>query len=250
MRPQSKEDLSVYCLRKLGSPVIKINIAKEQIDDRIDEALETFFEKHYDATEFGWFSYRLTKNDIESGYIQLPDDVLSVTQLLPSSSLNGYGSFGDKSFSPEYQMAFQSWGGYMPPLDQIGIFMSIQNFNQTNDMFRSEPTFGFSKHGTRLKPAQDMSTFREGDLFAAKMFKIIDPTINKDVWNDKWLKQFATALIKRQWAENMQKYSSVSLLNGDTLNAEVIYSQAQEEIARLETQLMEEYQEPVNFFIG
>lgn len=238
---KSRTDLINYCLRRLGAPVLKIDVAQEQIEDRVDEALQTFVDKHYDATEFDWFGYKLTQEDIDSRYIKIPEEIIDVAQVLPASQMN-------------WQVSDAMWSIYnqnIHQMDMINLYISLANISEYLNNFQCEPTFRFNRHMHQLRPAQDIaSTYKEGELYAIKAFKVIDPDVYTDIYDDKWLKKYTTSLIKLQWAENLQKFNGVVLLGGVTTNADALFQQATSEIEQLEDELETVYQNPINIFFG
>jgi len=241
--PTNRQQLIDYCLRKLGSPVINIEVADEQLDDRVDEAIEVYQEKHYDATEFKWVSYVLTENDINNGYITLPEHVHTVTEVAKTSGLfNNSGLF-----SYQYQIALNTLSPWQP-FDSTDYFMKMTDYYNTVSLTDPDTRFVFSKHGRKL-------IIYENDLQAGlhigiKIFQLIDPEEVADVYNDKWLKQYLVALIKRQWGENLKKFDNVQMLGSVELNGQQIFDEALAEIERLEEELEQVYSDPTDFFIG
>lgn len=248
---QSKQDLVDYCLRKLGSPVINIEVAPEQCDDRIDEALETFEEFHFEATENQWLMYELDQPSIDAGFITVPGNIQSVLNILPiGSPTQSTGSNDDaRIFSFRYQLMYatiKSWRNF----DTLS-YMLIQNWiDETKNMFIGTPRFEYSRFQHKLKIYMDLASLGVGYKFGVNATVLIDPVANADVWNSKWLKQYATALIKQQWGNNLKKHESIQLLGGVTLNGQKIYDEATDEIEKLIADLRETYQEPPDFFIG
>ncbi len=243
--PATRQQMIDWCLRKLGSPVININVEASQLDDRIDEALQVYNEQHYDGTEEVWSYFTITQDDINNGYIAVPSNVLSITRIFPSYSLTS----GESMFDFNYQVIASNLSPFQP-FDSLDYYMKSVDIGSTIDLTTVEPTFQFSRHAMRLIPATNMNKFVVGDKFAVQMFTIIDPDVHGAVYNDKWLKEYATSLIKRQWGENMKKFGGVQLLGGVELNGKEIYDEAVEEILRLTEELETKYQEPVDFLFG
>lgn len=247
-KPTDKASFGEFCLRKLGKPVITINVSPDQVEDRIDEALQVFSEKHYDATEKEWVAYRLTAEDLANNYITVPDDILVIDKLLPLESVlstmrrNG-------AFSFEHQMILDNLSPFQP-LDMINYTMVMTGLEEINQMLNVEETFEFTRHKNRLKIHNTMKRFVVGSVVCFHAYRVIDPETNPYVWNDKWLKQYATALIKQQWGSNMKKHGEIQLLGGVTVNGQQIFDEATQEIQQLEEQLTETYTEPPGFFIG
>lgn len=239
--PSTRAEFKEYCLRRLGKPVININVADEQVEDRIDEALETYQEKHYDATEEEWMTYTVTQSDIDNGYITVPADILSVVDILPSSALGDLGSMD--MFSYQYQILAGELNNWQP-FDQLDYFMKMTNLSSVNDLLNADPRFRFVRHESKIKLYKTVTV---DTTIIMRVFRTVD--VNS-VWNDKWLKSYTTALIKRQWGENTGKFSEVQLLGGVTINGERLYEAALAEIEKLEETLEETYQEPTGFIFG
>ncbi len=239
-KPTNIDEFAEYCLRKLGKPVINIEVAPEQIEDRIDEALEVFQEKHYDATEEKWVYYELTQQDIDQGYVTVPDNFLSVIEVLPASTISTRSS---DMFSYQYQIMVNQLSPWQS-FDSIDYFMKMMSIDETRNLLDVDPRFKFIRHRHELKIYQN---YQAGSKLILRVFEIIDP---EHVWNDKWLKAYATALIKLQWGHNVAKFNEVQLLGGVTINADRLIQEATAEIEQLITQLNEEHMEPVGFIFG
>lgn len=240
----SRVELKEYCLRKLGKPVITINVDDTQVEDRVDEALETFQEKHYDATERDWVFYELTQIDLDNGYITIPDDILVIIDILPFNE----AASGDM-FSYQYQVALSTLSPWSK-FDQVDYFMNMTNYESIVAMTSVTPTFEFSKHGRKLKVFDNLSKFGVGYRLCVHVQKLIDPEESVNVYNDKWLKEYTCSLIKRQWGENLKKMSGITLLGGVELNGQQIYDEAVQEIEQLEETLNDTYMLPINFDVG
>jgi hypothetical protein len=245
MAVTTRLELKEYCLRKLGKPVININVDDTQVEDRVDEALETFQEKHYDATERDWVYYELTQTDLDNGWVAIPDDILVVIGLLPFSEIATQADL----FSYQYQLALKELSPWRP-LNQLDYYMKVTNYESINDMTSVTPTFDFSKHAGKLKIFEDLKKLGVGYKLAVHVQRIIDPAQVPKIYNDKWLKEFTTALVKRQWGENLKKMSGITLLGGVELNGQQIFDEAMDEIAKLEENLEETYMLPNDFIVG
>lgn len=245
MAVTSREELKQYCLRRLGQPVITINVDDTQLEDRIDEALEVYQEQHYDATERDWVYYELTQADIDNGYITVPDDILVVMNVLPFDDIISQGGM----FSYQYQVALSSLSPWTP-FNQIDYYMKMVNYESINELTGVTPTITFSRHARKLKVFSDISNLSVGYRIGAQVQRIINPEDVNAVYNDKWLKEYTTAIFKRQWGENLSKFNEVQLLGGVTINGERIASEAIQEIEKLLETLENTYQEPVGFCIG
>lgn len=243
-KPTTREEFADYCLRKLGSPVININVAPEQIEDRIDEALETYREKHYDATEEQWVHYVITQDDLDNGYITVPNDILNVIELIPVG-LGNSGFASKDMFSYQYQIMageMQSWD----PFDSVDYFIKMTSIDEIRMLTDPDPRFKYIRHQNKVRIYNDYDMF-VGQAVAMRVFKEVP---DDDIWNDKWLKSYASALIKRQWAENVSKFENIQLLGGVTINGDRLMQEATQELEQLEETLETTYQEPIGFIMG
>jgi len=239
-KPASKSQLKDYCLRKLGHPVINIELADEQIDDRIDEAVELFQERHYDATEEKWVYYQLSQEDIDRGYIEVPQEYLHVIEIIPAATISSRS--GDM-FSFQYQIMTSELNSWQP-FDSIDYFMKMSSIDEVRNLIDADPRFKFIRHKNQIKIYQN---YTAGYGLIIHVFEIVDLD---NIWNDKWLKEYSTALIKLQWGENISKYNEVQLLGGITISGDRIISEAKEDIQRLREQLDTEHSEPTGFIFG
>ena len=245
MAVTTRNELKEYCLRKLGKPVININVDDTQVEDRIDEALETYQEKHYDATERDWIYYEITQADIDNGYVTVPENILVVMNVMPFHEIIAHNNM----FSYQYQLALSQLSPWQP-FDQLDYYMNVVNYESISNMTSVEPTINFSRHGRKLKVFAELEDIGVGYKLAMHVQRIIDPEEVPAVYNDKWLKEYSTALIKRQWGENMKKFNGVQMLGGVELNGQQIFDEALQEIEQLEETLNTTYMEPVGFIMG
>jgi hypothetical protein len=244
----SRAEFGEYCLRRLGKPVININVAPEQVDDRIDEAIQAWHEKHYDATEKLWVGYALTAQDIANGYITLPDSIFQVIKMVDMSSLYNKNNF-DGVFSYQYQFMLQNLSPWQP-LDMINYVLTMESINTVNDLVNVTNTFAFTKHKNKLLIHNGLKDMEEGKVICFYTHQYINPDEVPKAWNDKWLKAYATALIKQQFGQNMKKHGEIQLLGGVTVNGQQIFDEATAEIEKLEETLQNDYQEPIDFFMS
>lgn len=250
MAINTRADFAEYCLRKLGKPVIRINVADSQVNDRIDEAIQVWQEKHFDATEKTWVGYKITAADVTNGYITIPEDIHVIDQMIPMSILYKESGSGDL-FSYRYQFMIQNISPFQP-LDMINYYMTMTNINEVNDLINTTERFEYTKHKNKLVVYRGADRMKENMLVCFHVHKKINPDTSEDktAWNDKWLKQYATALIKQQWGSNMKKHGEIQLLGGVTVNGQQIFDESVSEIQQLEDQLRDTYEEPVSFSVG
>jgi hypothetical protein len=112
-------------------------------------------------------------------------------------------------------------------------------------------SFNFNRKTNRLRFNESLSRLKEkSSSIVIKVYKKIDETVFSDVWDDEFLKEYATALIKKQWGENLKKFGNMNLPGGITLNGEAIFNEAIADIERLETKLVSDLSIPPDFFMG
>ena len=242
MNPVTREQHKQYCLRKLGKPAIKINVTDEQLEDRIDESLQEFMDWHFQASEKTYLVHQMTASEIDTGEIILPNNILYVINMLPLTS----SSQGNQL---SYQWQFEA-SAYYTLQDAAGgltdYVLTKQKLSQLRAMLNPEKIIEYNRHSNKLKIMSELSELSEGDYIALYVHAMIDPDTVGDLWDNQWLKRYTTQLFKEQWGSNLGKFVNVELLGGVTFNGEQIYSQAREEIEKLEEKLRTEYSLPVH----
>ena len=268
--PSTKATLKSYCLRALGSGVIDINVSDDQVDDRLDEALQYFAEYHYDGVERMYLKHKITSDDLSrattdasavatdtadnsvtatwlegKGFIPVPEAVISVVSVFP---------FTDSTTANMFDLRYQLRLNDLYDFSSTSIMeyeMTLKHLDFLEHVLVGEVPIRFSQHQQRLYLDMDWNNDIKVDEFIIiECYRKLDPTTYTDVFNDMYLKRYATALIKRQWGANLSKFNGVSMLGGVTMNGETIYSQAQEELEKLEEQIQLAFELPVNYMIG
>jgi len=247
-QPNSRTTLVDYCLRSLGAPVIEINVDEDQIDDRIDEALQFYQTYHADAIEKVYLTHVVTADDITNGYIPINDLVTDVVRILP---LRETVSSTDM-FDIRYQMHLNDIYslGFMGSLTE---YVMAQQWLSLLDLVidSDEKHVNFERHMDRLTIHMDWSEEVEvGDNILVECYRIIDPDTYTDVYNDYFLKRYATALLKRQWGTNLIKFEGMVMPGGVTFNGRQIFDDANEEITKLEEEARLNWEQPVDFMTG
>ena len=268
--PSSKATLKTYCLRALGFGVIDINVSDDQIDDRVDEALQYFAQYHYDGVERMLLKYQVTAADIErsktdttttatdsvdssitasfgegNGFIPMPSSVISVMGIFPFSD-----SSTNNMFDIRYQLRLNDLYDFSST-SIIHYEMTMQHLDFLEHILVGEKPIRFNEHQNRLYIDMDWSNdITAGEYIIIECYRKIDPASYSDIFDDIHLKRYATALIKRQWGANLSKFSGVAMLGGVTMNGENIFSQAQEELEKLEELISITNSPPIMFGMG
>lgn len=245
----NKKDLLIdYCLRRLGAPVIQINVDEEQVLDRVDDAIQRFHYYHQDAIERQMLVLTISQNDIDNKYFTVDSNVQEVLSfILPDSFSGSASAFANLSVNGV------SLGDiFSNPLGGLGDFyMSQQRISLMSSLLgKSHTQFEFNQHTHKLKIFTDWTKFEAGvSKMAIECYTKIDPEVEKELYNDPWLKEYTTALIKKQWGTNLKKLKGVVLPGGVELNGGEIYDEAVEEIKDLEQRMLEEISDPVDMFV-
>lgn len=252
-RPTSREEFTDYCLRRLGFPVIEINVAEEQVDDRIDDALSKYWDYHFDGVEEDYLIVPITDTDVANEYITLEEKVFAVISILPLGGDVSSGMGGGDLFSAQYQFFmndFYSTNNIVS--SSLQYYNMLQSYLSTVQMTVAPiNSFKFNRKTNRLRFNEPLSLIKQkSSSVVIKVYKKLDETVFSDIWDDEFLKEYATALIKKQWGENLKKFGNVNLAGGITINGENIYNEAIAEIEKLETKLQKDLQLPNDFFMG
>ncbi len=298
--PATRAQFKTYCLRKLGFPVIDINVDDDQVEDRIDDALQYFQDYHFDGTEKIYMKHRVTAEDIARGWIYVPDAVTFVTRVLPFDDSNSSVNM----FDLRYQLRLHDLYDFTS-VSYVSYEITMQHIATLNLLFSGQPQFRFNRKQDKMYLDIDwIRDIEEGEYFVIECYRKMAPdtftargtanvssssntvvgtgttfsgdfvegdyvTINSEtrrivritsdsemqiagpydasansqtmtisgnsqVWNDRTLKKYATALIKKQWGENLKKFGGIQMPGGVTLNGKEIWDEAVEEISKIE----------------
>jgi hypothetical protein len=249
--PSSRTELKDYALRKLGFPVIDINVDDDQLEDRIDDALQLYREFHYDGTEQIYLAHQVTANNVTDKYAQLSDNIIGVRRIMPfipgstSSSGGGFNIFDINyqiRLNDFYNLTASSYTYYV---------IARQHLEMLNMIVTGEYPFEFNKKTGRLYAFIDWNAKLDvGDYLCFEAIRIVDPETYSKVYGDTWLKKYVTALFKKQWGSNLTKYANYTLPGGLIVNGEKIYNDAETEVEALEVMLRDTYEMPVAMLVG
>ena len=247
-KPNSRQTLIEYCLRSLGAPVLEINIDDDQISDRIDDAFQFYQEYHSDAVIRTYVKHQVTAQDITNEYITLPEALLFVHRIFPISE----GNSSSNMFSVSYQLALNDLYGLRNPGDLIQYSMTRQYMSLLDMQFNGlGQTVRHNRHMNRLYIELKWGDkIKEGQYVIIEGYVVSDPNVFTDIYNDMFLKRYATALIKRQWGANLIKFEGMQLPGGVTLNGRQIFEDAQGDIEKLETEVEAKFAFPPDFYVG
>jgi hypothetical protein len=244
--PTTRSELKDYCLRKLGFPVIEINVDDDQLDDRIDDALQMFSDYHYDGTEETYLVHQVTQADINNEYLRLADSIVSISRVFPlnGSTTSSTSSSGFNIFDINYQLRLNDF--YNLTASSYTYYVIAREHLAMLDMVvTGELPYQFNRKTHRLYITTNWAArYDVGNYICFQCRRVVDPDCWSDVYSDKWVKEYTTQLFKRQWGENMKKYGNYVLPGGLVINAQTIYDEAVIEIGRLEEKLRDTFEEP------
>lgn len=247
-KPTTREEFKNYCLRDLGAPVLEINVDDDQIEDRIEEALEYYHEFHFDGVERFYLKHQITSDDITNGYIPVADYIIGVVNIFPWNG-NG-GSSSDSLFNIQYQLRLNDiWD--LSNTTMVYYTQARSHIAMLDMILNGTKPIRFNRHQNRLHIDMSWSTsVQVGDYIVVECYRALDPATWTDVWNDMWLKRYAAALIKKQWATNIKKFSGITLPGGVTLDGDKLYDEAVTEIKELEDRAQDTFSLPPDFMVG
>jgi len=243
--PTTRSDFKEYCLRKLGKPVIEINVDDDQVDDRVDEALLYYADYHFDGTEKQYYKYQVTQTDIDNKYITLPENIIGAVSIFPV----GQGLNTNNLFNIRYQIALNDLYT-LTSVSMVPYYMALTHIQFLEQMLVGQKQIRYNRHTNKFYIDMDWNIINVGDYLIIEAYQVVDPTTYTNVWGDRWLSRYATALIKQQWGTNMKKFSGMQLPGGLTFNGQQIYNEATEERKELEAEMITSYSLPVTDMIG
>ena len=247
MAVTTRQSLIDYCLRRLGQPLIEINVDEDQLSERVDDAIEFFQEYHFDGVEKVFLKHTVTQDDINNEYIGVIDPVISVLRVLPIPNFN---AFQTGFFNEEYQMRLADLENFQSST-MINWAMSQTNFSLVEHLFSVQPTLLFNRKQNKMFLETDWANkFSVGTILIIEAYRALDPTTYAEVYNDMFIKKYATALIKQQWGSNLKKFTGVTLPGGISLDGQTIFSEASEEITKIEEEMNMKYELPPDGYIG
>jgi hypothetical protein len=265
--PSSREQLKQYALRALGKPVIEINADDDQLEDRIDEALQYFAQYHYDGIRRTYLKYQytqadynrintdttesVTKNSVTTtwkegnAFIVVPESVISVINIFPYSNKGNLNLFDVR-----YQLRLNDLYDFSST-SIINYDVVLRHLDFLDHILVGEKPLRFNQHDNRLYIDQDWKNdLQVGEYLVIECYRKLDPETYTDVYNDIYLKRYVTALFKRTWGANLSKFNGVTMIGNVTLNGTQIYQEAIQEIEKLEQEIRSSYELNPTLMIG
>ena len=284
-QPSTRQELIDYCLRQLGAPVLEVNVADEQIQDLLDDALQYFQERHFDGVEQIYLKYEVTQDDIDRGkarppgvggtttagiaststttnivgtattftyyensnYLQVPPNIFGINKVFQYDDAQSMSM--SNMFSFKYQMFLNdvwNWGS----MDLLSYSMSRSYLETINFLLNTHKQIRFNQRADRMYLDVDWGQLRKGQFLIIDCWRAMDGNDYSRVWNDSFLKKYLTALIKRQWGMNLIKFQGVKLPGGIEFNGRQIYEDGQADLDKIMEQMSSTYELPPMDMIG
>lgn len=250
--PTTRSELKEYCLRKLGFPVIDINIDDDQLEDRLDDALIKYREYHYDGTEEINLAHKVTNADVMNKSVRLADSIIGVKRVFPynGTSIASTTSGGFNMFDINYQLRLNDFYN-LTSSSYTYYVIAQQHLTMLDMVVTGQFPYNFNKKTNRLHIITDWGNrFVVDNYLCFEATRIVDPECHSKIFNDIWLKEYATSLFKLQWGSNLTKYANYTLPGGITVNGEKIYADAVAEVEKLEERLRDVYELPPQMIVG
>jgi len=285
-QPSTRQELIDYCLRQLGAPVLEINVAEEQIQDLVDDAIQFFQERHFDGVTQVYLKYKVTQEDVDRGkarppgapnaessvgiastsvttnivgnpttftyyensnYLQIPPSIIGINKVFQYDDAQSVSSAN--MFSFKYQLFLNDiyyWGN----TDILSYSMAMSYLETLNFLLNTHKQIRFNQRQDRMYLDVDWSQLRVGEFLIIDCWRAMDPNDYPRVWNDSFLKPYLTALIKRQWGQNLIKFQGVKLPGGIEFNGRQLYDDAQTELDKIQEKMLSTYEIPPLDLIG
>ena len=280
-QPTNRQELVDYCLRQLGAPVLEINVAEEQIDDLVDDAIQYFQERHFDGVEKVYLKYQITQGDIDRGkarpgdssvgiastsattsivgtattftyyensnYLQVPSNIIGVNKVFQFNST----AAGSGIFNVKYQYMLSGvnlWGG--AGFDLLSYSMTMSYLETMNFLLNTHKQIRFNQRSDRMYLDVDWNNLQVDEFLIIECYRGLDGEDYSRLWNDSFLKPYLTSLIKRQWGMNLIKFQGVKLPGGIEFNGRQIYDDAEKELETIRERMTFNYELPPMDMIG
>lgn len=246
MLPTNRSEFKQYLLRNLGAPVIEVNVSDDQLDDRIDEALAYYADYHFDATEKVYFKKQVDANTKAEGGFALPENIIGAVRIF---DLGEIYTVGGNMFNLKYQIALNDLYT-LTSQSMIPYTMAMMHLETIQQTLVGHQEIRFNRHTNFLHIDVDWNKVEIGSYLVVEAYGVLDPDEYTDVWRDRWLLRYATALVRRQWGTNLSKFEGLQLPGGVTFNGRQILDDANNEIALLEGEMINSYSLPVLDIMG
>lgn len=243
--PTTRAEFKEYCLRKLGKPVIEINVDDDQVEDRIDESLKYYYDYHFDGSEKVYYKHTITSTDVTNKYITLPENIIGAVRIFNI----GDPMVTNNLFDIRYQIALNDLYT-LTSVSMVPYYMAFQHIQMMEQLLVGQQPIRYNRHTNKLYVDMDWAKVTVGYYLIVEAYEIVDPATYSDAWGDRWLQEYCTEKIKYQWGTNLSKFNGMQLPGGVTFNGQNIKQEADAAIDKLEKEMISSYSLPVMDMIG
>jgi hypothetical protein len=244
--PTTRQQFKEYCLRKLGKPVIEINVDDDQLDDRLDESLRYYWDYHFDGSDRIYYKHQVTEQNKIDKFIIMPENIIGAVRVFPIADPIVRS---DDLFNIRYQIALNDLYT-LTSVSMVPYYMVMEHLALISELLVGQQPIRYSRHKDKLYVDMDWDKIKVGEYLLVEAYEVIDPDEYTDVWSDRWLQNYVTAKIKYQWGSNLTKFVGMSLPGGVQFNGERILDDAAREIEMLENEMLTAYSLPPSDMVG
>ena len=244
--PTTRAEFKQYCLRKLGAPVIEINVDDDQLEDRIDEALRYYWDYHFDGSQMVYYKHQITAQDRINKYIILPDNIIGAVSIF---SIADPSVRADDLFNIRYQIALNDLYT-LTSVSMIPYYMVMEHLALITEMLVGKQPIRYNRHQNKLYIDMDWNSLRDGEFILVQAYEVVDPELFYEVWADRWLQNYTTQKFKYQWGTNLTKFTGLQLPGGVQFNGEKILDDAERALDKMEQEMISSYSLPVMDMVG
>ena len=278
--PSTRQELVTYAKRQLGAPVLEINVADEQIEDLMDDAIQIYQNRHMDGVELMYLKHQVTQDFLDAIQAKGNDKGTGITTTTASATITGIGTttfsyeenqnfiqipdavigvervykldnrlISTNMFNINYQLMLNDVY-FFSSMELMGYTMTKRYLEDLDHILHPDKQIRFNRRQNRLYLDVDGNSMQADDYIIIRCYRVLNPDDYPKVYNDIFLKRYFTALVKKQWGQNLIKFQGVKLPGGVELNGRQIYEDALLEIQNLEDKMMLEYELPPLDLIG
>jgi len=265
-KPSSRSQLKEYCLRKLGKPVIEINVDDDQIEDLIDDTIQLYNERVYNGVERVMLKYKFTNEDIENGrkrntsttvtdqntatpprtlqfeegrgYFTLPDHVIGVENIMPISN-----TYVNSMFGFRYQFFLNDFYNFYA-YDILNLTMTMTYLETLEFLLEGKKIIRYNKVQNKIYVDVDWQRVAANDYLVIECYRALDPVTWPKIYNEIFIKKYLTSSIKKQWGQNLMKFQGIKLPGGVEFNGRQLYDDAVQELDKLTEEMSSTYELP------
>lgn len=245
-KPATREEFKEFCLRRLGKPVIEINVDDDQVEDCVEVSLQAYYDYHFDGSNKVFLAHQITEEDRTNKYITIPENIIGVINVFDVG--DSYST--NNLFNLRYQISLNDLYAFNS-VPYAPYYMALQNVALAEELFVGKQALRYNRHINKLYIDMAWTEKVEiGEYIVIEAYAATDPETYTDAWNDRWLQQYAIAQIKRQWGNNLKKFEGMTMPGGVQFNGQTIYQEGHDEIQKLEEELINTYSLPVSDMVG